>query len=179
MKTTVLIVIISIFLLPQLGSAQSAQSAKLVNKALKKSVKSTNTSSVPVPGVKDKSEGSSGMLSNAVGSAVGGAFKVGKKAALWSTKGLEPVQIGKIATSGSPFSTLLEMKGKNTRDEFEGMIGDQLEETGALDMLDQVEGFELPGGDKDKEGFVKKVTDNTINALDKKGAEMLAQLEKK
>lgn len=176
MKTTTLIIITIIVLFPLLGSGQSA---KLVNKALKQTVKSTSASSVPVPGVKDKSEGSSNMLANAVGSAVGGAFKVGKKAALWSTKGLGPVQIGKIATSGSPFSTLLEMKGQNARKEFEGMVGDQLEKSGALDLLDHaegLEGFDLTGGGKDKDGFVKKVTDNTIKELDKKGAEILAQM---
>lgn len=174
MKISILILISSMLLLPFLGNGQSA---KLVNKALKKTVKSTSASSIPVPGVKNKSESSGGILSNAVGGAVGGALKVGKKAALWSTKGLGPVQIGKIATSGSPFTTLLEVKGNNARKEFEGMVGDQLEKTGALDMLDQVEGFELPGGGKDKEGFIKQVMDNTLNELDKKGAEVLSQMD--
>ena len=160
-----------------------AQSAKLVNKALNQTVKSTKkTPDIPVPGLDDAGGAlgsTAGLLSNAVGSAVGGALKLGKKAALFTTKGLGPVQLGKIATSGSPFTTLLEIKGQNARKQFEDLIGDQLEKTGALDLLDKAEGitgFDLPGGGKDKDGFIKSVTDNTIGELDKAGANMMKKL---
>ncbi len=174
--------VLFLFLSPAWGSAQSA---KLVNKALNQTVKSTTKSpSIPVPGL-DGGPGvagsTAGLLSNAIGSAVGGALKVGKKAALFTTKGLGPVQLGRIATSGSPFTTLLEIKGQNARKQFEGLIGDQLEKTGALDLLDKAEGltgFDLPGGGKDKNKFIGKVTDNTIGELDKRGADMMKKMIK-
>jgi hypothetical protein len=159
-----------------------AQSADAVGKALGGAVKASAKSPIPTPGlgsVGGALTGSSKLLSDAVGGAVGGALKAGKKAALWSTKGLGPAQLGKIATSGSPFTTLLEIKGKNARKQFEGMIGDQLGKTGALDLLDKTEGltgFDLPGGKKDKDGFIKKVTDDTIADLDKRGAKALKGL---
>jgi len=158
-------------------SAQ-AQSAKVVGKMLNKSMKKTSKSSLPIPGLGDKESKSGNGLSlgNAVGSAVGGVLKGGTKALGWATKGLGPVQLTKIATSGSPFTSLLSMQGKNARKDLEDAIGGQLEKTGALDMLDQVEGltgFDLPGGGKDKNKFVSAVTDNTLEVLDKKGAELM------
>lgn len=158
-----------------------AQSAKAVDKALNESLKSTKKSGISVPGLGAVGKavgGTAGLLTNAVGGAVGGALKAGKKAAFWSVKGLGPMQLGKVATSGSPFSTLLEIKGNNARKEFEGMIGDNLEKSGALDMLDDVEGltgFDLPGGGKDKDKFISQVTERTIGELDKKGAEMMKE----
>jgi hypothetical protein len=159
-----------------------AQDSKAIDKALNKSLKSTKKSPISVPGlgaVGAAAGGTADLLSKAVGGAVGGGLKVAKKAALFSTKGLGPVQLGKIATSGSPFTTLLEIKGKNARKQFEGIIGDQLEKTGALGMLDKAEGltgFDLPGGGKDKNKFISKVTDNTIGELDKAGAGMMKKL---
>lgn len=174
----------SVILLAVLPFCAFAQSAGAVNKALSKTVKSTKKSSISVPGlgaVGNVIGGTAGLLTNAVGGAVGGALKVGKKAALWSTKGLGPVQLGRIATSGSPFSTLLEIKGQNARKEFEDIMGEQLEKSGALDLLDRTEeltGFDLPGGGKDKNKFISEVTDRTIGELDKKGAEMMKKFVK-
>ena len=156
-----------------------AQSAKTVGKLLDKSMKETRKSNdIPIPGLSesDRNSGSGLELSNAVGSAVGGVLKGGTKALGWATKGLGPVQLTKVATSGSPFSTLLQLKGKNARKDFENLLGNKLDETGALDLLDQAEGltgFDLPGGGKDKNKFIGAVTDNTIGALDKKGASLL------
>lgn len=138
---------------------------------------------VSVPGLGDsgKKSGNGLSLTNAVGSAVGGVLKGGTKALGWATKGLNPLQITKIATSGSPFSTLISMQGKNARKDLEDAIGGQLEKSGALDMLDNVEdltGFDLPGGGKDKNKFIGAVTDNTIGMLDKKGAELMKGIVK-
>ncbi len=161
-----------------------AQTAKLVGKTLNKTMKSSSKDpGVSVPGLGDSGKKSDGglKLGKAVGSAVGGVLKGGTKALGWATKGLNPVQITKIATSGTPFTTLLSMQGKNARKDLEDAIGGQLEKTGALDMLDSVEdltGFDLPGGGKDKNKFVSAVTDNTIDVLDKKGAELMKGIVK-
>ncbi len=173
------VIALSMFVLVFTVEPVQAQSAKTVGKMLNKSMKkSSKDPGISVPGLGDDGKKSSGGLNlgNAVGSAVGGVLKGGTKALGWATKGLNPIQITKIATSGSPFTTLLSMQGKNARKDLEDAIGGQLEKTGALDMLDSVEdltGFDLPGGGKDKNKFVSAVTDNTIDMLDKKGAELM------
>ena len=168
-----------IFLLPTAFS--HAQSAKLIGKSMNKALKGTSPKSVPIPGMEDKDPGLLGgtasLFSDAVGVAVGGTFKASKKVLGWSAKGLNPVQLTKIATSGSPFSTMLEMKGNNARKDFEKLMGDQLEKSGALDMLGDMEdvtGWDLPGNDK--ESFIEQLSDNTISALDKKGASLLKEM---
>ena len=181
MHTPVTYILTAILLL-FLASNVFCQSSGAVDKALGSALKSTAKSPIPTPGLNAAGgalTGSSKLLADAVGGAVGGALKAGKKAALWSTKGLGPVQLGKVATSGSPFTTLLEIKGENTRKHFEELIGDQLGKTGALDLLDKTEGltgFDLPGGKKDKEGFIKKVADETIADLDKRGVKAMKNL---
>ncbi len=164
-------------LLAALPFAGQAQSSKMVDKMLGKAVKSTAKSSISIPGMGDVLGESA--LSGAINKAMKGSLKGAKKALEWTTKDLSPLQLTKIATSGNPLSTLMEVKGGNMRKNFEGLISDNLAKTGALDMLDKV-GGSIPGFDLaslgGKEGFVSKLTDNAIGEVDKSAAKLMEKI---
>ena len=136
-------------------------------------------SSIPIPGLDMAQAGDKGLgLADAVTSGVGGAMKSAKKLGLWSLDGLSAKQLTEIATSDTPFTSLLSMKGNNVYKQFSDLIGTGLDESGASDLIGNmtgVAGFEMPSGGK--EGFTRSVTENTLGALDKAGAEYLKKLK--
>ncbi len=179
-KNTIVLIVAMILIAPLLGYGQDM---KAISKALTKSMGSVGKAGVDIPGFSfginpSTLTGSAGELSDAVESAVGGAMKAGKKSPLFSLDNLNPDQLTKLASSESPFSSLMEMKGPNARADFENIISDQLDKTGAMNLLDNasnIPGFSLGEG---KDMFVKQISDNTISALDKSGAKMIEKFVK-
>ena len=159
-----------------------AQSEKAVDQALSQALKSVSMSDVSIPGVDAASVvGNSALesLSDAVGDAVTASLESGEAANLWSTEGLDAMALGKLKASESPFTTLLSLKGDGARAELESLITDQLQATGAMEMLEQADGltgFTSAAGDLDKGSFVKSLTDNTLNVLDMQGAKMMKKI---
>ncbi len=180
MKNVFLFLIAATLLALSLSS--QAQTSQMVDKMLGKAFKSAAKSDIAIPGLSNLGDalgGSGEALSKAVNKGLKGALKGGKKVLDWTTKDLNPMQLAKIATSGNPMSTLMEMKGKNLKKNLEGLIGNNLDKSGAMDLLSQA-GKNIPGFDLDKlggkEGFVSKLTDNAIGQLDDSAAKWMKNL---
>lgn len=156
-----------------------AQNAAAISKMLSKGAKTAMKSSINIPGLDMAQAGDKGLgLADAVTSGVNGALKSAKKLGMWSLDGLSATQLAEIATSDTPFSSILTMKGNNVYKEFSDLIGTGLDESGASDLIGNmtgVAGFEMPSGGKD--GFTRSVTENTLDALDKAGAQYLQKLK--
>jgi hypothetical protein len=159
--------------------AVQAQSAAVMSKLLKKSMKSTLKSQIPIPGLDLAKSGAKGAaLAEAVNSGVGTALKSAKKLGLFSLDGFDAGQLAKIAGSDSPFTDILSLKGNNVYKEFSNLIGDGMKSAGAADLIGNmtgVSGFEMPSGGA--EGFTRSMTDNVLGSLDKAGAAQLKNLK--
>lgn len=144
--------------------ASFAQEAENVEKTLMQAVAATKGASVAIPMMEQNS--SKDRLSKVVGSAVDGTLKAARKTSLWSVQDLGSAQIGEITLSGSPFTTLFEIKGSAARSEFEGMINAQLAKKGAFEMLE-----ELDSG-VDRNELLRAVTESMLAELDENGSRL-------
>ncbi len=173
-----LTVILAIIALPFLGSAQSS---KLVDRALGKALKKTAKADMSFPEISEAamSMGESGSeLSGSVNKALAGALKESKKSGDFTTDGLDMSQLSELASSEKPFSSLLDLKS-GLRDNLESTVGDQLKKVGVMDMLSKM-GPQIPGLDLANIGAEKAIasmlTDKAVGELDKMGSKLLGKL---
>jgi len=179
MKTLIpLTVVLAIFALPLLGTAQSS---KLVDRAIGKALKKTAKADMSFPKISEAamSMGESGSeLAGTVNKAMAGALKETRKGGNFSTDGLDASQLSQLASTDEPFSTLLDMKS-GLRQDLEKTVGEQLKKTGAMDMLSKL-GPQIPGLDLAGMGAEKAIssmlTNKAVGELDKVGANLLSKL---
>jgi hypothetical protein len=138
-----------------------AQEAEMVENALRKAVAQTKGSSVSIP-LMDKSPAKK-KLAKAVASSVDATLKSTRKTGLWTVQELSAEQIGDIALSGSPFTSLMEVKGEEARSEFNEILSNQLEKNQVFELMEDLERSEV----------INEVALGTLISLDRNGSRLL------
>ncbi|GEM_PF-1871400 len=180
-KSTIVLISVMILIAPLLGYGQDV---KALNKAFQKAINSVSKSGIDIPGFgknlnQPNLSGDAHKLYADVENTVSEVLKTSKDMPIFSLEDLNADQISQLTSTDKPFSTLMDIKGETSRDELEGMVRDQLEKTGAFDVIENSEeiiGFENPLGGKDV--YVSDVVNNTISALDESGAKMIGKFVK-
>jgi len=141
--------------------AANAQQTEKVEKALKKAVAKTKGSSITIPLMEDSRD--KNKLAKAVGSSLDATLKTTSKMGLWSVQTLSEEEIEGIALSGSPFSSLMKIKGESARTEFEKVLNNQLEKNQVFELLPELEKSEV----------LDEITMSTLVNLDQNGSKQL------